>query len=93
MLTCDGVRLPQDAQQLMAGLEKRGRGQPSRSASAAYNPAARLGTGSGEGARAYVQRLAQMRAEDEMRRAIADGGPRRTAQASTAGGCPVNFRC
>ena len=93
MLTCDGVRLPQDAQQLMAGLEKRGRGQPSRSASAAYNPAARMGTGSGEGARAYVQRLAQMRAEDEMRRSIAEAGPRQTAQAGTVGGCPVNFRC
>jgi hypothetical protein len=93
MMTCDGVRLPQDAQQLMAGLDKRARGQPARNAAAAYNPSARLGTGSGDGARAYVQRLAQMRAEEDMRRSIADTGSRQTALASTAGGCPVNFRC
>ena len=64
MMTCDGVRLPQDAQQLMAGLDRRGRSQGAR-ASAAYNPAARLSAVGGEGARAYVEQLARIHTEEE----------------------------
>lgn len=94
MMSCDGVRLPEDAQQLMAGLNKRGRGQPVRSASAAYNPNARMAAGGGDGARAYVQRLAQMRAEEDARRSVADAAPSQTAQAGLAArACPTNFRC
>ena len=61
MSSCEGIRMPQDAQQMLAGLDRRGRGQAARGP----NPAARLGaTGNGDGARAFVQRLAQIRADD-----------------------------
>lgn len=95
MMSCDGVRLPDDAKALLAGLDPRGRAQARRVA----NPAARLGQGGGgDGARAYVQRLARMRAEEDARRTVADAGshqtgPRQTAQAAPAGTCPTNFRC
>lgn len=76
MSSCDGIRLPQDAQQLLAGLDRRGRGQAARGP----NPAARLGaTGNGDGARAYVQRLAQIRAEEDGRRGPPDTAPRQVA--------------
>lgn len=82
MTSCDGIRLPQDAQQMLAALDRRGRG------GRGPNPAARLGaTGSGEGARAYVQRLAQIRADEDSRR----GAPDPVSRVATYQTAPVQM--
>lgn len=80
MMSCDGVRLPEDAQRLQAALAR----APARRGA---NPAARAAPLGGENARAYVQRLVQMRAEDDARRGRGESAP------STATSCPANFRC
>ncbi len=94
MMSCDGVRLPEDAQRMLAGLDSRGRAPARR---VAANPAARLGTGgaagNGAGAHAYAQGLARLRGEEEARRNGPDLAPRQTAQVAQPGGCPANFRC
>jgi len=82
MTTCDGVRLPDDAQKLLAANEARqkaaGRGRQQQQQHAGLTPAAR----------AYVDNLAQVRAMQleprDQRMATAAGQPAT---------CPANFRC
>ena len=82
MSTCDGVRLPDDAQKLLAANEARqkaaGRNRAAAAATAGLSPAAQ----------AYVRNLAQIRAmqlePQEQRMAGAPGQP---------APCPTNYRC
>ena len=79
---CDGIRLPEDAQKLHAGIAARGRG------------AARA-AGLSPTARSFVQDLARFRADQASPRSASPAGttqPARLADA-TQPTCPANYRC
>jgi len=90
MNTCDGVRLPDDAQKLLAANEARQKiAGATRNRNAAAKPNAM--TGPSPAARAYAEQLARIRADQ-----LAEPGPAGQRLAAVQGApvaCPQGYRC